>query len=157
MACELFTREFSKKGGEVILVTTRQLSASKALELHVDLIGVLGNAVFPFIDNKYNFSDVINIMRGNDGATVMKLIKECISHVNIDGKEIRPALFDIHFDGELMLVMQLFGFVLEANFLDFFKQGLEINERRRLEAEEASKLAAQKLKAEQTSQSNSQK
>ena len=49
-----------------------------------------------------------------------------------------------------MLMHHVFALVLESNFLDFFKQGLELNERRRLEAVEASKMAEQKNSSPET-------
>lgn len=156
MACELFTREFKKSDGSEVTVAVRQLAASKALSLHIDLIGKLGNGVFPLIDDKYNFADVINIMRSNESTVVADLIKSTVCTAAMNGNEIKPATFDLLFNGELMLIVQIFAFVLEANFKTFFKQGLEMNELRRLEAVTQSKLEEQKL-AEQTSQQSSLK
>ena len=136
MACELLTREFKNSKGESKLFTTRQLAASKALDLHVELIGKVGTSVFPLIDNNYNFGDLIALMRQADNKIVTDLMKRVICNANIEGTEIKPATFDIHFSGELMLVCQVFAFVLEANFQAFFKQGLEMNEQFKL-AEEA--------------------
>lgn len=135
MACELLQREFSNSQGDAILFTTRQLSASKALDLQVELIGKLGTTVFPFIDNKYNFADIINLMRQDEKSVITDLMKRVISNVSVEGIELKPALFDLHFGGELMLAYKVFAFVCEANFYDFFKQGLALSEQRRLEAE----------------------
>ena len=86
-----------------------------------------------------------------ESAEFCELFKRVISsQATKDGAEIRPALFDMQFNGELMLACKIFAFVLEANFLDFFKEGLAINEQRRLEAEEASKLAQQKNSSPET-------
>lgn len=136
MACELLTREFKATGGELKLFTTRQLPASKALELHVELVGKLGSSCFPLIDNNYNFGDVITVMRANEHPAVSEFIKRVVCMANYEGSEIKPHNFDLAFNGELMLICQVFAFVLEANFQSFFKQGLEMNERKRLEAEE---------------------
>lgn len=144
MACELIQREFKNSKGETVLVGTRQLAASKSLELHVELIGKVGTSVFPFIENKYTFGDIIYFMRQAETGVITDIIKKIVSMATVDGKEIRPALWDMHFNNEMMLVCQIFAFVCEANYLDFFKQGLEINALRKLEAEEASELAEQK-------------
>lgn len=144
MACELIQREFKNSAGEPVLVGVRQLPASKALELQVELVGKMGNHVFPFIDNSYNFADIIQFMAYNKHEVVVELMKRVICMAYYEGEEIRPALYDMKYNGELMLACSVFAFVCEANFNDFFKQGLELNARRRSEAEEASKLAEQK-------------
>ena len=151
MACELVSRTFTNSKGEEVLVNVRQLSASSALSLHVELVGKLGNAIYPFIENKYHFGDIIYLMGRVESAEFCGLFKRVISsQATKDGAEVRPALFDMQFNGELMLACKIFAFVLEANFLDFFKEGLAINEQRRLEAEEASKLAQQKNSSPET-------
>lgn len=150
MACELIQREFKNSKGETVLVGTRQLAASKSLELHVELIGKVGTSVFPFIENKYTFGDIIYFMRQAETGVITDIIKKIVSMATVDGKEIRPALWDMHFNNEMMLVCQIFAFVCEANYLDFFKQGLEINALRKLEAAEASELAEQKNSSPET-------
>ena len=151
MACELVQRTFTNSQGEEVLVNVRQLSASSALSLHVELVSKLGNAIYPFIENKYHFGDIIYLMGRVESAEFCGLFKRVLSsQATKDGAEIRPALFDMQFNGELMLACKIFAFVLEANFLDFFKEGLAINEQRRLEAEEASKLAQQKNSSPET-------
>lgn len=150
MACEVLTREFKNTKGEPVLVATRQLSATKALELHIEIIGKMGTCVFPLIDNKFSFGDIIAVMRANEHPAIHDLMKRVICNAVIEGKEIKPHNFDLHFDGELMMACQIFAFVLEANFHDFFKLGLEMNEQRRLAEEEASKLALQKNSSPKT-------
>ena len=145
MACELLQREFTNSKGEPVLVVVRQMAASKALDLHVELVGKLGTRIFPFIENNYKFGDIIILMQQIEHPVFTELFKRVISSgVQMEGQEVKPTLYDMQFNGELMLACKIFGFVLEANFLSFFKQGLEINEQRRLEAVEASKLAEQK-------------
>lgn len=146
MACETIVREFEKSDGSTMVASVRQLPASKSLELHIDLINKLGNAIFPFIEDKYNFSDILNTMRSNKSDVVMQLIKQVVCTANIDGKEFSPPLFDVVFNREEMLIFKVFAFVLEANYMDFFRQGLEMNESRRLEVEEASKKESLHLK-----------
>lgn len=143
MACELMQREIENSQGDSILFTTRQLAASKALDLQVELIGKLGTIVFPFIDNKYNFGDIINLMGQAENSVVTDLMKRVISNASVEGIELKPALFDVHFSGELMLACKAFAFVCEANFHDFFKQGLDLNEQRKLEAAALSKQEEQ--------------
>lgn len=145
MACELLTREFENSKGEKKIFTVRQLPASASLDLHIELIGAVGTSVFPFIENKYNFGNIITFMRQNEHKVLTDLIKRVVCTANIEGQEIRPAMFDIHFNGELMLVCQVFAFVCEVNFKDFFEQGLKMNELRL--SEEAAALAAEEQKS----------
>ncbi|QQV88366.1 putative tail assembly chaperone protein [Erwinia phage Fifi44] len=151
MACELLTREFKTSEGVTKLFTTRQLAASSALDLHVELIGKVGTTVFPLIDNNYNFGDIIAVMRQADNKVVTDLMKRVICNANIEGQPITMATFDIHFNGELMLACQVFAFVLEANYKAFFKLGLEMNEQFKLA--EAERLEAERL-AMEASQKN---
>lgn len=144
MACELLQREFTTSTGESRLVAVRQLPASKSLDLHVELVGKLGSSIYAFVENKYNFADILHLMRQNNHETVAELIKRVVCLAVVEGKEVKPATYDFVFGGEMMLACQVFGFVLEANYLDFFKQGLEINARRSLEAAEASKMEESK-------------
>ena len=151
MACELLQREFTNSKGEPVLVVVRQMAAASALDLHVELVGKLGTRIFPFIEDKYTFGDIIFLMQQQEHPVFTELFKRVIStNVQLEGQEVKPALFNMQFNGELMLACKVFGLVLEANFLSFFKQGLEINEQRRLEAVEASKLAEQKNSSPET-------
>lgn len=152
MSCELCSREIPNSRGENILFTTRQLSATKALDLQVELINKLGNSVFPLIEGRYNFFDLVKLMAQADNKTIVELIKRVVSSANKDGKELIPALFDIEFNGELMLVCKLFAFVLEANFKSFFMQGVEMNEQFKLA--EAEILKAEELKSRQATNSS---
>lgn len=139
MACENFTREFENSVGEKVLVATRQLAATQALTLYVELMGKMGVSVLPFIDNKYNFSDIIVLMRATGHEQVVEVMKRVISHAAVEGAEINKFQFDKLFSGELMLACKIFAFVLEANYQSFFEQGLALNEQRQLEEAEASK------------------
>lgn len=156
MATELLQREFETSEGKLVLVGVRQLAASKALDLHVELISKVGTSIFPFVENKYNFGDIIYLMQQGKNAEYLELFKRVVCMATIDGQEVTAKTINVHYT-DLMLMHKVFGFVLEANFLDFFKEGLEINEQRRLEAEEASKLAEQKnLSPDSTLQQSSQ-
>ena len=155
MSCELCSREIENSRGESILFTTRQLSATKALDLQVELINKLGNRVFPLIEGRYDFPDLVALMAMTDNKTIVELFKRVISNVNKDGKQIIPQMFDIEFSGELMLVCKVFAFVLEANFKDFFMQGLEMNEQFKSAEEAQSKAEELKLQQATTSPENS--
>ena len=135
MPCEMLSREFKNSEGEPKLFTTRQLPATKSLELHVELVNKLGSSCFPFIDGKYNYGDIITLMRANEHPVVSELIKRVVCSANFEGSEVKPHNFDLLFGNELMLICQVFAFVLEANFKSFFKQGLEMNEQSKLEEE----------------------
>lgn len=145
MATELLTREFADSKGNEFVFTTRQLAASKALDLHVELIGKVGTKAFPFIEGHYNFGDIIAFMGSNDNTVIVDLMKRVITMANKEGVEIKPALFDHHFNGELMLSCKVFAFVLEANFKSFFKLGIEMNEQFKLA--EVARLEAAELKS----------
>lgn len=145
MACELIQREFSVPDSEEkVLVGVRQLSASAALALHLELVGKVGGAIFPFIQNNYKFGDIIHLMRQAEAGVMTELMKRVVCYATLNGKEVKTATYDMHYNGKMMLACQVFAFVCEANYLDFFKQGLEINAQRQLEEAEASKLAEQK-------------
>lgn len=151
MACELRQRELQADSGDVVLVGTRQLGASQALDLQVELVQKLGTSIFPFVENKYNFADIIYLMQqGGTSNEVTELIKRVVCMATIDGVEVTPRTMQMKYNSNLMLMHHVFAFVLESNFLDFFKQGLELNERRRLEAVEASKMAEQKNSSPET-------
>lgn len=150
MPCELLTREIENAAGEKRIFTVRQLPATKALELHVEIVNKLGSTGFPLIDNNYNFGDIITLMRANEHPVVSELMKRVVCLANYEGHEIKPHNFDLSFDGELMMVCKAFAFVLEANFKSFFKQGLEMNEQKRLEAEALSAQAKQQSSSPKT-------
>ena len=138
MACELRQREIPNAAGELVLVGCRQLAASKALDLHIELIGKVGTEIFPFIENKYNFSDIIFLMKAGKDTKLTELIKRVCSEATLNGQTLQPTLFDSVFQNDLMLVYKVFAFVVETNFYDFFKEGLALNEQRRLEVAETS-------------------
>ena len=76
MACELIQREFSVPDSEEkVLVGVRQLSASAALALHLELVGKVGGAIFPFIQNNYKFGDIIHFMRQAEAGVMTELMK----------------------------------------------------------------------------------
>lgn len=141
MACELLHREIPNAAGTNILVGCRQLAASKSLDLHIELVGKMGNAVFPFIEDKYNFADIIYMMKMAKDDNLTELLKRVCCMVTLDGEPLTAPLFDVKFSGDLMLIYKVFSFVVETNFRDFFKEGLAINAQRQLEAEAALKAA----------------
>ena len=145
MSCEYISREINDSVGEPKLFTTRQLSASKSLDLYVELMNKVGTSVLPLINNDYTFGDIITVMRANqDNKIVVELMKRTICLATIEGKEITNAMYDLHYDGDLMLACKVFAFVLEANYKDFFKQGRDLNELRRSEAAAISAMAEPK-------------
>lgn len=149
MACELKLRTFKKSNGEEVTVSVRQLPASRALELYTELMVKVGASAFAFIEDKFNFGDILVLLRSSqDHQKTSDLVKSVVCCANIDGKELKPALFNDRFNGELMLVCQVFSFVLEVNFKDFFMQGIKLNEQRLSEAEETSEEEEQKSLSE---------
>ncbi|QFG06686.1 tail assembly chaperone [Proteus phage Myduc] len=145
MACELKVRNFKNSKDEEVVVSVRQLPASRALELYTELMVKVGASAFAFIEDKYNFGDILVLLRSSqDHKKTSELVKSVVCCANVDGKELKPALFDSRFDGELMLVCKVFSFVLEVNFKDFFMQGIKLNEQRLSEAEETSATEEQK-------------
>ena len=138
MACKSETKEFTTKAGEVIVVYVRQLPATKALDLQIELLNVLGTEVFPFISGDYNFNNILRIMAATEHTKLADIMKRVVCMASKDGKEVKPALFDHEYSGELLTVCEVFAFVCEVNFKDFFNQGLEMNERKSLEVDNQS-------------------
>lgn len=150
MSCEVMTREFNNSKGEPILFAVRQLPATKSLELYVDLMRTFGAQIFPFIDDKYALADIVMLMRAAEQKTFVDLFKRVVATAVIDGEEIKPAKYDIFFNGELMLACKVFAFVTEVNFADFLQQGLEMNEQRSLEEAARLKRAEQQNSSQKT-------
>ncbi|MBI0275409.1 hypothetical protein I6H07_06115 [Hafnia alvei] len=140
MACELLNRTITDSKGQEIVFAVRQLPATRALDLQVELCNVMGTQVFPFIEGKFDFNNIIKLMCSTEHAILSDLIKRVVLHARREGVEVTSALFDSKYDGELFLVFKVFAFVCEVNFKDFFSQGLAMT---------ASKLSEEAATSEQ--------
>ena len=124
MACKTYNAEID---GHTVYVI--QWPASKALDMQLRLLNVLGGAALPFILGNHKFGDITRLaMLDKPTSEVLGIIKEFIYCARIDGKEINSVEFDFLFSSKLMLAYKIFGFVCEAQYKDFFTEGLEIKE-----------------------------
>ena len=124
MACKTHNAEID---GHAVYVI--QWPASKALEMQLRLLNVLGGAALPFILGKHKFGDITRLaMLDKPVEEVLAIVKQFIFCARIDGKEINNVEFDFLFSSKLMLAYRIFGFVCEAQYKDFFTEGLEIKE-----------------------------
>ena len=124
MACKNYNAEIS---GHTVYVL--QWPADKALEMQLRLLNVMGGASLPFVFGKHKFGDITRLAQLDKPVSeVLDIIKEFIYCARIDGKQISPAEFNFMFSGDLMLAYKIFGFVCEAQYKDFFTEGLEIKE-----------------------------
>ena len=124
MACKTYNAEID---GHAVYVI--QWPASKALDMQLRLLNVLGGASLPFILGNHKFGDITRLaMLDKPTSEVLGIIKEFIYCARVDGKEINNVEFDFLFSSKLMLAYKIFGFVCEAQYKDFFTEGLEIKE-----------------------------
>ena len=124
MACKTHNAEID---GHAVYVI--QWPASKALEMQLRLLNVLGGAALPFILGKHMFGDITRLaIIDRPSSEVLGIIKEFIYCARVDGKEINSIEFDFLFSSKLMLAYKVFGFVCEAQYKDFFTEGLETKE-----------------------------
>lgn len=134
MACEIIKKEF----GEDVF-STRQLSATRALDTYIKLSKTFNNVILPFIDEKYHFMDIIELMK----AGSMEEIKDIIYLASYNGESITKNNFDKIFESNMMLVFHVFSLVLSSNYKDFFASGLALNEQRQKEFQEQQNLIQQ--------------
>jgi len=132
MACKTGSRDFKNQAGDDVTVFVRQLPATKALDLQIELLNVMGADVFPFINGDFDFGNLVRVMTVTQHDKLSEIIKRTVCLANRDGKEVSLAEFNSVYNGDLMLVCKVFAFVCEVNFKDFFVQGLEMNEQKRL-------------------------
>lgn len=68
-------------------------------------------------------SDSLSILfKDNSPQEIVALLKDCVISVGCDGTKITPAKFDELFSGDdLLLVYQVFIFVLQVNYSGFMK------------------------------------
>lgn len=143
MACKSETRTFENVSGGEVVAFVRQLPATKALELQIELLNTVGTDVFPFVNGNYTFASIVRIMTQSEAKALSSLIKRVASMAVIDGKEVNSALFDSVYNGDLYLIYKIFAFVCEVNFKDFFSQGLETPDQKLLEGENQSEQEKQ--------------
>lgn len=143
MACELITRGFTGKDGDSIVVAVRQLPATRALDLQSEVLNVCGTVIFDLIEGDYDFPALISIIGKTPHDLLTPLVRKTIVGCAIDGVEVEERKLDRNFDGDILLMMQVFAFVLEVNFKDFLLGGKALQEKRKLAAAAALKRAEQ--------------
>ena len=133
MACKSETREI---GGKQVFV--RQWPANKAMDMQIGLLTAMGDESLAFVMGDWNFGNLMYVLQRVEKHVFLPFVKECIYYARIDGKEINAASFDVELSGELKFIYDLFSFVVEVNFKDFFVEGLAA-------MDEAEKLKKQNL------------
>jgi hypothetical protein len=144
MSCKTKSCTFNNIEGDDVAIFVRQLPATKALDLQIELLNVMGTEVFPFIHGEFNFSNILRVMAASSHTQLSDIVKRVVCFANKDGKEVKSALFDTEYNGDLMLIWKVFAFVCEVNFKDFFRQGLEMNAQNKSEGETPSSTEEQK-------------
>ena len=119
MACKQETREI--KGKQVFV---RQWPAAKALEMQIKVLETFGDDCLSFAMGDWTFANLMYVLQHSPRDAVLSVVKECTFAARVDGVEISNVNFDIELSGELMFIYDLFSFVLEVNFKDFFVEGL---------------------------------
>lgn len=133
MACKNMNAEID---GHVVFVM--QWPATKGMEMQAKLLSTMGSNVLPFIHGDWKFGDLVRLISmANDPVAYVELVKEFIMCARVDGQEVTRQTFDFTYSGELMLAYKIFAFACEAQFKDFFSQGLEMQEAAKLRALEA--------------------
>lgn len=124
MACKTLNAEID---GHAVFVM--QWPATKAMEMQAKLLSTLGSDVLPLIHGEWKFGHLVRLMMNTtEPKAFVSLVKEFIVCARIDGAEVTPATFDFTYSGDLMLAYKIFAFACEAQFKDFFSQGLEMQE-----------------------------
>lgn len=126
MACKTYNAEID---GHAIYIL--QWPATKAMVMQAKLLSALGSNSLPFIYGEWRFGDLTRLISSTaDPEEFVRLIKEFVQVARMDGQEITSATFDFTYSGDLMLAYKIFAFSCEAQFKDFFTQGLEMQEAR---------------------------
>lgn len=124
MACRDVSREMDGK-----TLFCRQWSATKAMKMKAELIKMGGEVILPFVEGEANIQAMMALEHRADSDELVRVIKEFVCTVRVDGEEITPATFDMKYKGELWFVVKLFAFACEVQYKDFFDQGLkELND-----------------------------
>lgn len=119
MGCKSETREINGKQ-----VFVRQWPANKAMEMQIGLLTAMGDESLAFVMGDWNFGNLMYVLQRVEKDVFLPFVKQCIYSARVDGKEINAASFDIELSGELKFIYDLFSFVVEVNFKDFFVEGL---------------------------------
>ena len=109
-------------------VYVRQWPASTAIENLNKALQVFGGNLTPFIEGDYKFGDVIRILHTADKEELMPLLKDFVCAARIDGVEVTASTFNMQYSGRLNFVFNIFAFVCEVQYKDFFEQGLKLTD-----------------------------
>jgi len=127
-------------------VYVRQWPATVATENLSMALQICGADFGAFVEGEYTFDDIIRVMYSADSAKLISMLKKFVVAARIDGQEIQEATFNPTYSGDLMKIFQIFSFVCEVNYKDFFMQGRELNNARKADLQKAQ--AQQQVEAE---------
>lgn len=119
MACKSETREI--RGRKVYVM---QWPANKAMDMQIGLLTAMGDESLAFVMGDWNFGNLMYVLQRVEKHVFLPFVKECISYARVEGVEINHINFDIELSGDLNFIYDLFSFVVEVNFKDFFVEGL---------------------------------
>ena len=106
-----------------------QMTARRAIRMQARLFRLLSSSIGHIvtsaqknIDNaERSIPQALSLLAENlDEKTFELLILDLLEGVRKDGMELKPAIIDIEFSGNLNNLFLLLRFVLEVNFKDFF-------------------------------------
>lgn len=119
MACKQETKEI--RGRQVFV---RQMSATVSLEMQSRMLATLGDYCLSFVMGDWNFQGLMFVLEKANTKMFEGFVKSCCYHARVDGKEINSSNFDTEFSGDIFFIYEVFSFVLQVNFKDFFVEGL---------------------------------
>ena len=102
----------------------RQWPASIALENLSEALGLMGPNLSFFVDGSYQFTDVLQVLHSCDHKKLTVLLKKFVCAAKLNGQEVNEGAFNIVYGGDLARVFDVFAFVCEVNYRDFFEQGV---------------------------------
>lgn len=123
MACKDMNRIINDKP-----VYVREWPATVALENLSAALKTFGVSFSNFTFGESTFQDVLSMMYAGDEKLV-PLIQKFVCTARVDTTEVTPELFNHMYDGDLTFMFEVFQFVCEVQYKDFFMQGLPPEEK----------------------------
>lgn len=105
----------------------RQWPASIAIQNLSKALKVFGVTFPSFIDGTYDFKDVLRLLAQSDLESIVPTIKAFVCCARCDGREINDGTFNVEYSGNLLEIFEVFAFVCEVQYRDFFEQGVLLN------------------------------
>jgi hypothetical protein len=119
MACKQETREIRGKQ-----VYCKQWNASASLEMQSRMLATLGDYCLSFVMGDWDFQGLMFVLEKANTKMFEGFVRQCCIGVRVDNKEITSTNFDVEFSGDIFFIYEVFSFVLQVNFKDFFVEGL---------------------------------